>query len=410
MYNLLNSVSKRLSLLTSQFYSLMMINIGNFTPALIGVIVLPIYISELKDDYSKLSIGLTILSVAYIFEGGVSRVTALRIQKLLPGKIVGLDGVQRELNIGFFYTNAIYLCLTPIGILVNLYIYQFNLYNMLSFSIYFYVLSVAAIYRSYMDVTGHYEKTTISKILYTITLNASILTLVLNDCVTLERIIMAGLISKFIDLIYLWSASRINFYFYMPTKDEIANTATNVLNNFISNFIGSAFFVIDKLVVINILSSSNASSYMAWQDIILKYAIFLSAFTTLFLKTANDIKKKQTLKITMLVVHIIFTSAFMIIFSTFDLEIGVLNETGLVLYFTFSVGIIFNALASLELIQLQSLGKYKLILGIQAVELTIFLSIVYALSGALTKEYIALIWTLRMILDYSLITLNAGKK
>ena len=388
----------------------MIINIGNFTPALISVIVLPIYISELNDNYYKLSIGLTILSVAYIFEGGVSRVTALRIQGLISKKLDNLYRIKREINIGFFYTNLIYFLITPIGIVINLYYYKLSIYIVIFFSLYFYLLSVAAIFRGYLDVTGRYEKTTVSKILYTITLNATILTMVVNDWMTLERIITAGLIAKLVDVIFLWSASRIRLTFHMLTPDEISSTASNVVNNFMSNFIGSAFFFVDKFVVINILSKSDASSYMAWQDIILKYAIFLSAFTTFFLKTANEIEKKQSLKIIMLVGHIIFTFAFMIIFSTFNLNIGVLDNSGLILFFIFSIGIIFNAFASLELIQLQSFGKYRLILCIQAVEILIFMSVLFVINDTLTINNIALIWTLRMVSDYFIIVYFASRK
>lgn len=405
-----NLLPTRLRNFSNELFSLLIINFGNFAPAVIGLVVLPIYLSRMGEDYSVLSFGLAILSTAYILEGGVTRVTALRIQSLISSQLTPMPKLADEINCGVFYINLIFASILPTSLLVNYYFFDFSLLIVCGFCLYFYSLSIASILRGYLEVTGRFRDHALSKIVYVILLNIIILSLVFMHLVSFEAIVISGLVSKITEVIFLLKISGIKLKTKLIPYIEVKQTGPKIVSNFIANFAGSGFFLIDKVVVIGVLTASSSSIYMGWQDIVLKYAIFLSSFSTLFIRNADDIVRKNLFMTIMLSVHLIVVSMFTLVFWSLDISVGVLNTDNLIMFVIFSSGVICNALASLELIQLQKQDRYKGIMIIQVAELVAFTAILMLVRANATELILALIWSTRMVIDFIVLRVWAELK
>ena len=402
-----NLMPARLKNFPSELFPLFIINIGNFAPAIIGLVVLPIYLSRMGEDYSVLSFGLAILSTAYILEGGVTRVTALQIQSLISSQVTAKQKLADEINSGLFYVNLIFATISPIAALVNYYFFDFSLLIVCGFCLYFYSLSIASLLRGFLEVTGKFRDHAVSKILYIVMLNIFILSLVFVYRVSFEAIVISGLAAKLIEVIFLITITPIKLEIKLISYGEVKKMGPKIVSNFIANFAGSGFFLIDKVVVLGALTASSASIYMGWQDIALKYAIFLSSFSTLFLKNADDSFKKRRFMMVMLSLHLTFVSIFSLAFWSLDVSVGVLSKHNLIMFVIFSSGVICNALAALELIQLQRRNKYNGIMIIQVAELLVFTTVLMLVRANVDELILALIWSIRMVIDLLLLKLWA---
>lgn len=383
--------------------SLFIINLGNFIPALLGMVFMPFFLVEMGDKYSTLSFGLALLSVAYIFEGGVTRVTSLRIQRLISKGIHRAEQLCYELNCGYFYINCITVALIPIGFLVTLFLPSLNSLSMLSFVLYFYVLSMTSLLRGYLEVLGDYRNHATAKIIYALLLNLFILYLVILDLVSFEFIVNTGIVAKLVELLFLIVVSKAKLRVRFLPYRKFRATMPKILSNLIANSAGSGFFIVDKLVVLTALEAVNASIYMGWQDIVLKYAIFLSSFSTLFLKKANEKNTKLNLMAAMLLLHGLIVCGFVIGFWSLNLSFGVLKKEGLILFLIFATGIIFNALSAMELISLQSKNMYRTIMTVQLLELIIFTIVLWLAIDAWNEYALAVVTSGRMVIDFAIL-------
>ena len=389
----------------SDIKSIALINIGNIFPALISAVLLPYYLIAMDENYYSLSLILLILNGLLVFESGISRITALNVQ-LINDRCGDESEVISEISHGIISLIVVLFTSIILALIVNSYVKLLTLYQIMNLSIFLIILCLGAMLRALQEVEGGYFHFSVAKTIYSLLLNAGIVYSIYLQDMSITALTNVAIVAKFIEVCYLSYFHNYKFNFTWVSTEKVLLNLKKTTANFLSNVLSSSFLFVDKNVIFVTVSSANASIYMGTQDIVLKYAIVLSSFTTLFLKNANNSSRKNILISWMGLFHIIISIFALTALDLLNLDIGVISSDATLLFIVFLIGIFFNIAASLELVQLQSRGKYTLIMRIQFFELFFFALVLYVTSFFASIMLIAIVWSGRMIIDYLLLNYN----
>ncbi len=184
----------------------------------------------------------------------------------------------------------------------------------------------------------------------------------------------------------------------------------------VSNIISPIMVYFDRFFISNTLGTQAVAFYTAPAEIVARLlTIPLAVVRVIFPKLSArhlDAEQQARHAYILLLLTSVSISALIFIFAEFIISawlgVAYLGETVIVLKIL-SIGFVFNAIAQIPYVRIQAAGYSRTTAMIHAAELIPYIVLLYFLVGKFSILGAAIAWTIRVAVDFAVMTFYAGK-
>jgi len=407
---------------------------GGIVPVIIGFISIPFAIKGLgKDGFGILTIGWIVLGYFGLFDLGFSQATTKFSSQYLSksdiGKFNSVFWVSLITSLGMGFIGSItFFIFTPLlinrilTIPVSLLVDAKNTFLILGVMLPIIIATTSL--RGIMAASNRFD------LLNKIQMPSNILTYIIpclsyvfGFSLTLV-IILISVMRLFVFLIYLYFTFSLHSYISRkPTFDVQIFKSMLGFGGWISlsNFVSPLLVYLDRFLIGSLISIASVSYYTAPYELVIRTRLFPNAimesifprFSSIDIEvgveTISELFLKSLKYITIVMSFVVF---IFLIYSHEILHIWLGNifaDTSKNVLQILSVGLFFNAIATVPFFLLQGIGKPNIPAKIHVLELFIFSTMFYFMIKYYGINGAAITWTCRTFFDFIMLFLATYK-